>query len=186
MTIYFATGNPHKVREVDDALPQDIQLQQVQVDIDEIEAHAVEDVARRKVLDSYHDADVNDTIIVDDTGLYITGLNGFPGAHASYVLERCGNAGILQLMEDIDDRSAYFKTAIAIYQPDRDELSLLTGRCDGRIAREQRGEGGFGYDSIFLPGDHDTTFAEDEDHKMQVSHRTNAIDSFVEWVEQER
>lgn len=184
MTFYLATGNPHKVKEIREALTgTGVSVEQAEVDIDEIQAPDVADVARRKVMDSFRDLDVDDPVIVDDTGLYVDALSGFPGSQASSFLERCGNEGLLTLMEGKNDRSAHFKTAMAIYEPEDDTITVLEGRCDGEISREPRGEGGFGYDPVFVPEGHGKTFAEDADHKMEVSHRREVIEKLVRWVE---
>jgi len=179
MTFYLATGNPHKVEEIEEALAgTGVSVEQAEVDIHEIQAPDVEDVARRKVLDSYESLDV------DDTGLYVDALGGFPGSQASFFLERCGVDGLLTLMEDKDVRDAYFKTAMAIHEPATDEFTVLVGRCDGMIPDEPRGDDGFGYDPVFIPEGHDKTFAEDTEHKMEVSHRRQVIDALVDWVQE--
>jgi XTP/dITP diphosphohydrolase len=183
-TFYLATGNPHKVEEIQEALAgTGVSVEQAEVDIDEIQAPDVADVARRKVLDSAAALDADRPVIVDDTGLYVRSLSGFPGSQASFFLETCGNEGLLTLMDGRDDRQAYFKTCMAIYEPSKDEVTLLTGRCDGTIATEQRGDDGFGYDTVFIPEGHDRTFAEDPDYKMDISHRSAVIEELVSWVE---
>jgi len=183
-TFYLATGNPHKVEEIREALDgTGVSVEQAAVDIDEIQAPDVADVARRKVLDSAADLGADRPVIVDDTGLYVKALNGFPGSQASFFLETCGNKGLLTLMDGKEDRSASFRTCMAIYEPDKDEVTLLTGRCDGRITAEQRGDAGFGYDPVFQPDGHGTTFAEDPEYKMDVSHRSKVIEKLVQWVQ---
>lgn len=185
MTFYLATGNPHKVEEIEQALDgTGVSVEQAEVDLDEIDAEDVADVTLRKVMDAYKTIEPDGVTIVDDTGLYVDALNGFPGSHASFFLEKCGNDGLLTLMQGKDDREAYFKTCMAIYEPEKDDVTLLTGRCGGRITREQRGDEGFGYDPVFVPEGHDRTFAEDTEHKMQVSHRTQVIEALVDWVEE--
>lgn len=182
-TFYLATGNPHKVKEIEEALDgTGVSVEQAEVDIDEIQAPDVADVARRKVRDSHGALGVDEPVIVDDTGLYVDALAGFPGSQASFFLDTCGNEGLLTLMDGEDDRQAYFKTCMAIYEPSKDNVTLLTGRCDGTIATEQRGDGGFGYDAVFIPEGHDKTFAEDQEYKMDVSHRTAVIKELIEWV----
>jgi len=177
MEIRFATGNPHKVEEFQEELEgESISIKQLEVDIDEIDSPDVEEVAERKVVDSYMVSGVEEPVMVEDTGLYVESLNGFPGAMSSFFFDRCGNEGLLKLLEEKEDRKAYFKTAIAIYYPERDEVETFTGVCEGRISEEVRGEEGFGYDPVFIPEDHEKTFAEDKEYKMKVSHRKKAIE----------
>ncbi len=183
-TLYLATGNPHKVEEIEEALAgTGVSVEQAEVDIDEIQAPDVADVARRKVRDSHADLGVDEPVIVDDTGLYVDALSGFPGSQASFFLETCGNEGLVTLMDGRDNRDAYFKTCMAIYEPSSDEVTLLNGRCDGQITTERRGDSGFGYDPVFRPDGHDMTFAEDPEYKMDVSHRSAVIEKLVAWVQ---
>jgi len=184
-TIYFATSNDHKVSELKEALiGTGVDVERVNVDIDELDAEDVEDVACHKVMRSYEEADEPDElVIVDDTGLYVDALNGFPGSHAGFFLDKCGVEGVLQLMEDIYDRQAEFRACIAAYDPEKDKVYTFNGRCQGHIISQPQGDGGFGYDPIFVPKDYNRTFAEDETYKAKVSHRVRAVEKFVEWVQ---
>ena len=123
-------------------------------------------------------------ICVEDAGVSIDRLGGFPGPYSSYVLERLGNPGILKLMEGEQNRGAHYVSAIAY----RDEsgVHIFRGIVDGEIAHSIRGTNGFGYDPIFIPIEGDGhTFGEMEAmEKNKISHRARAFRSLAEWLTQ--
>lgn len=124
--------------------------------------------------------------IADDTGLRVAGLGGAPDVHtARFAGDGATNeenrAKMLFEMREVEDRSAAFTTVALVCWPDGRELSV-EGVCTGRIAREERGEGGFGYDPIFIPDEGDgSTFAEMSiEDKEKISHRGRAFRSLLE------
>lgn len=163
-------------------MPENLELERVDVDIAEIDALDVEDVARRKVIDSYNDLDSDEPIIVEDTGFYVESLGGFPGAKAAYFDRTVGAHGLLPLLESREDRSAYFKTAIAYY--DGSDIHIFTGRSKGRIPEEPRGESHphLPYNTYFIPRGESESFAENPDLIHEYSHREEATGKFVEWI----
>ncbi|MCJ7429030.1 MAG: RdgB/HAM1 family non-canonical purine NTP pyrophosphatase [Candidatus Nanohaloarchaeota archaeon QJJ-5] len=177
MNVTIATGNDHKVKELRKALEEtEMTITQKPPSIHEIDAHDVETVAVQKVKDATSAINADGPVLVDDTGLYVEALDEFPGSHASYFIERCGTDGLLTLMEGKQDRHAWFKTTMALYYPREDRVKTFSGRCDGTITVEKRGDAGFGYDPVFCPEGHDKTFAEDPAYKETVSHRVDALD----------
>lgn len=119
-------------------------------------------------------------VMVDDSGLFIDALNGFPGPYSAFVENKIGNKKVLKLMEDETDRTAVFKSVIGYCEPGK-EATVFTGTVEGRIAFEERGTGGFGYDPIFEYGGR--TFAEmGDEEKNKLSHRRRALDKFFEWL----
>ncbi|MFB6292480.1 MAG: non-canonical purine NTP pyrophosphatase [Candidatus Nanohaloarchaea archaeon] len=183
--IYFATGNPGKVEEMQPLFQErGFELEQVEVDVDEIDALDVEEVAEQKAIDSFEDAGVEGMLIVEDTGFYVETLEGFPGAKAAFFDMTVGASGILDLMQGEEDRPAYFKTAIAVC--DGDDVRVFTGRVDGELALEKRGESHphLPYDSYFIP-DHGPgkSFAEDPELKRQNSQRKQATLKLLDWLE---
>lgn len=187
MKLTFVTGNEGKAREVQDALAgTGVTVRREDVDLVEIDAEDVGDVAERKVRDAFQLVDADGPVMVDDSGLYIDALDGFPSSHASFVYAKIGCNGILQLMDGVKERGATFRTVIAVYLPDEDRVVRLAGSCTGRITYEERGGDGFGYDPIFIPSSHDRTFAEDMTHKKTVSHRTEAVAQLVAWIQEYR
>ncbi len=119
-------------------------------------------------------------IIVEDTGMYIAALNGFPGSYSKFVFQKIGNEGILKLMQDKTDRSATFISAIGYF--DGKILLSFVGKVEGTIIEKKIGSDGFGYDPIFLPNGYKKTFAEDYELKKKISHRTKAFEKFCEWL----
>jgi XTP/dITP diphosphohydrolase len=120
----------------------------------------------------------------DDTGLEVEALDGAPGIHARRFAgpEATYDENVtrlLELMEGVGDRAARFRTVVALVFPDGVEVTA-EGSLEGTITTERRGEGGFGYDPVFLVGDGELTAAElDAQHKNEVSHRGKALRALV-------
>lgn len=127
--------------------------------------------------------------IGDDTGLEVDALDGAPGVHtarfagpaASYAENR---AALLRALAGVDDRSARFRTAAAFVTPGGDEI-VVTGELAGRIAREERGDGGFGYDSLFEV-DGETLAEMGVGAKNLISHRARALTALAAALESVR
>lgn len=178
-TIYFVTSNMGKVKEAKALCKEfNIKIQQIRYEYPELQSDDLETIAKygaecaSKALDK--------TIIVEDAGLFISALKGFPGPYSAYVFKTVGNEGILGLMFNKADRKAYFKSAVGYCEPGKDSIAFA-GIANGKIAHEIRGEHGFGYDPIFLYGD--KTFGElSIEKKNKVSHRYKALKKFAEWI----
>ena len=121
--------------------------------------------------------------LADDSGLCVDALNGMPGVLSARWAgpaksDAANNALLLSQLSDVPDdrRGAHFTCAVAVCHPDGREL-VVEGRMDGRIIRETRGSGGFGYDVLFAAVEHpDLTTAElDPDAKDAISHRGRAL-----------
>lgn len=133
--------------------------------------------------DKYNDSPV----IADDSGLMVDALSGAPGVHsARYAGENCdyaaNNAKLLAELSGVPDynRTAHFVTVITMIYPDGEKLAAR-GECYGRIANDLRGEGGFGYDPLFIPDGYDKSFAElGTDFKNTISHRARALENWRE------
>jgi XTP/dITP diphosphohydrolase len=121
--------------------------------------------------------------IGDDSGLEIDALNGAPGLYsARFAGEKATYADnrkkVLDLLDDIPDeqRSARFICTVGMVSPTGDWEGVVEERCEGRIARSESGEGGFGYDPVFYLPQYGKTFSECSfEEKNQVSHRGKAI-----------
>ncbi len=146
------------------------------LDLPEIRHDEVTAVAYEKARSAWDQ--LKKPLIVDDTGFFISALNGFPGTCAAYCMKTIGNPGILRLMDGVLDRSAYFETVIAYAS--EDGIQTFSGRIDGEILEAPRGSEGFGYDPIFLLGDR--SLAEYPlSEKSAVSHRGKALALFRDW-----
>ena len=126
--------------------------------------------------------------IADDSGLCVDALNGGPGVYsARYGGEGLDDIGryrlLLNNLRGATTRAAHFACAIACAFPNGDELTA-EGRCDGAIAFAPMGEGGFGYDPVFLVPEMRKTFSQmTADEKSGISHRGRAMEKFVEKLE---
>lgn len=184
--VLFATGNEGKLEEMEPVFSKNgFKLVQVDADVPEIDAMDVEEVAKRKVLDSYEAADEDGLMIVEDTGFYTNALDGFPGAESAFFAGTAGAEKLLKLMENEEDRSAYFKTAIAVYLPEEDRVETFTGEMTGRVPEEKRGESHphLPYNSFFVPDHGDgESLAENPELKNEEMHRRKAVNKFIEWM----
>ncbi|MEM4527201.1 MAG: RdgB/HAM1 family non-canonical purine NTP pyrophosphatase, partial [Nitrososphaerota archaeon] len=147
----------------------------------EIQSVDLKEVAIESVLYAYNI--LREPVMVEDAGLFIDALNGFPGPYSSYVYRTIGVKGVLKLLENLQDRKAKFVSIIAFYSPFTN-LKTFTGEVEGRISYEARGESGFGFDPIFIPIDGDgRTFAEmNLEEKNKISHRGRSARKFAEWI----
>jgi XTP/dITP diphosphohydrolase len=119
-------------------------------------------------------------LFIDDSGLFINALKGFPGVYSAYVFRTVGCEGILCLMKGAADRSARFECCIGFMAPGGKPL-IVKGVANGTIATKMSGTSGFGYDPIFVPEGRSETYAElDIADKNRISHRGRSIEAFVE------
>ncbi len=122
----------------------------------------------------------------DDTGLMVDALDGAPGVYsARYAGEHCSPADnvrlILKNLEGVDDRRASFATVIALIQGDNQYT--FRGEVEGTIATEPHGNGGFGYDPVFVPAESGVAFAEmTPEDKNAISHRGRAMRKFIAFL----
>lgn len=179
MEILFATSNPHKVREANDVGEgfgvEFIQLMEPYPEIRDEDVSRVAEEGAKFVFEG-----IQKTVIVEDTGLFIDVLNGFPGSYSAFVYRKIGNQGILQLLTEKVDRSARFTSAIGYC--DLKGVKIFQGSVEGTIADEAEGTAGFGYDPLFIPKGQTKTFARDPVMKSRVSHRKKAFEKFCRWV----
>ena len=174
--ITVVTGNKNKAAEVAAFFSGITEVAHIAFDCVEPQAEDIAEIARAKAEQAY--AALKIPLIVDDTGLFIEELSGFPGPYAAYVQDTLGNNGILRLMEGAAGRRAYFATSIAYI--DESGIETFKGRVDGEITGAPRGTDGFGYDPIFsVQG---RTLAEmDMNEKNTLSHRARALTAFRDW-----
>jgi XTP/dITP diphosphohydrolase len=175
--ITFASTNQNKFLEVQSILStRNISVDFSQIHLVEIQSDSLKEIAREKAKTAF--AKVGRQVIVEDDGLFIDSLGGFPGQCSSFVFRTIGNDGILKLLAGSAKRSAYFRSLIAFYNGIT--LSISDGRVDGRIS-DRVTEGGWGYDPIFVPDGTDLTFAELKKNKNEYSHRKRALEKFAQW-----
>ena len=125
--------------------------------------------------------------LADDSGLCVDILDGRPGVYsARYAPNRDFDKGIDKLLAEIEqpgseNRNAHFSCVMALANPNTLECEVFEGRVDGMIATHKSGDGGFGYDPVFIPVEGDgRTFAEMlGEEKAKISHRGRALEAFV-------
>ncbi len=178
MKILFATSNPHKLKEANDVgSGYGIEFVQAKEPYPEIRDEDVGKVAEAGA--KYVFERVRQPVVVDDTGLFIDALNGFPGPYSAYVFRKIDSAGVLKLMDGVENRRALFVSAVGFCNGKT--VKVFRGECIGTIAKELRGEQIFGYDPIFVPEGCAKTFAEDAVTKERISHRKKSFDAFCRW-----
>ena len=176
-TIVFASTNQNKFLEVQLILSSwKISVDFSQIHLVEIQSDSLEEIAREKVKTAF--AKVGRPVIVEDGGLFINSLGGFPGQYSSFVFKTIGNDGIVKLLEGSARRSACFRSLVAFC--DGKILSISDGKVDGTISRTIT-DGGWGYDPIFVPAGTDLTFAQLNESKNEYSHRKRALEKFAHW-----
>lgn len=182
--VFFATNNIHKFNEARQVLAEyEIVAGMLRIKSLEIQSDSLEEIAKTSVIDAFGKCHL--PIIVEDAGLFVETLNGFPGPYAAYVYKTMGNKGLLQIMRDAENRKAKFESAIAYHSSNLDASMCFLGEVAGEITQEERkgnNESGFGFDPIFKPADCEKTFAEmTMAEKNRFSHRASALRKFAEW-----
>ncbi|MEE8402231.1 MAG: non-canonical purine NTP pyrophosphatase, partial [Candidatus Hydrothermarchaeaceae archaeon] len=113
---------------------------------------------------------------IEDAGLFVDALGGFPGVYSRYIEDTIGNAAILKLLSDVKERGAVFQSVVGYKGK---TVEIFEGKVEGEIAEQQMGKGGFGYDPLFIPKGFNKTFAEDIILKMRLSHRKQAMEKLA-------
>lgn len=183
--VFFATGNINKFNEARSILGQyGVAVGMLKLKGDEIQSENLKEIAAKSVINAYKACHL--PIFVEDAGLFIDALSGFPGPYAAYVYRTIHNDGILKLVANEKNRKAVFQSVIAFCGEDTpDEPLCFYGESRGEITlteRREKGKSGFGFDPIFQPNGSTKTFAEMTiAEKNGFSHRAIAIRRFAEW-----
>ena len=173
--VFFASSNVHKYEEAEKILSEfGIKLDFYQTNLVEIQEDSLSKIAEQKVLDAFNRC--KKPVIVEDDGLFIDSLSGFPGPFSSYVFKTIGNNGILKLVED--NRGAKFRAVIA-YCDSNKKPKLFEYSISGKISKNLQGKG-WGYDPIFIPEKQNKTYAELAE-KNKISHRYESLKKFANW-----
>jgi XTP/dITP diphosphohydrolase len=180
MRAVFVTTNEHKRREVERILG--VELERAAPDVPEIQALDLAEVAAHKARSAYEAlGSPPHPVLVEDSGLVVGAWNGLPGALTKWFLSSVGNEGLLGML-CAEDRSARAVCAVAVAGR-RGEVRVFRGEVRGEIAPEPRGEGGFGWDPIFVPEGGELTYAQMGDAKNDDSHRARAFRQVRGWLE---
>ncbi len=188
MDIVFATHNQHKTEEARAIAGPNWHIrnlhdlacsEEIPETADTLIGNALQKA--RYVADHYHV-----DCFADDTGLEIEALDGRPGVYsARYAGEHCSFSDnvrkVLEEMKGVENRKACFKTVIALILDG--ETHTFEGRVDGHISTEPHGEGGFGYDPVFIPDGYTESFAElPPEVKNSISHRGAAMRKLMDFL----
>lgn len=184
--IFFATNNVNKFNEARRVLAvYKIAVGMLRIKALEIQSDNLEEIAKTSVVDSFQRCNL--PLIVEDAGLFVETLNGFPGPYAAYVYKTIGNTGLLKLMENLKNRKATFHSFIAYCSTELKTPICFTGEVIGKITEEERRNNtnsGFGFDPIFKPAKNNKTFAEmTVEEKNKYSHRAQALRKFAKWYQ---
>lgn len=187
--IVFATNNPNKLREIREILGSRFEVVSLSEigchdDIPEtgstLEANALQ---KAQYIHDHYGLDC----FADDTGLEVDALGGAPGVHSARYAEGTDHdseANMQRLLRELagrDDRQAHFRTVIALIMDG--QTRLFEGRVDGRIDTERHGQGGFGYDPLFIPDGYNDSFAVlGEETKNRISHRARAVQQLAAYL----
>jgi XTP/dITP diphosphohydrolase len=186
--LVFATNNRHKLNEIRSLLQGQYEILSLldigcTVEIPET-GDTLEENSRIKARHVYQEYGMD--CFADDTGLEIEALGGRPGVFsARYAGEDCNpENNIIKVLDELEgksNRKARFRTVICLIE--KGEEYFFEGVVNGKIIEEKRGGEGFGYDPVFVPEGHDTTFAEMPlAAKNTISHRAKAMRELIAWL----
>ncbi|TYP74298.1 non-canonical purine NTP diphosphatase [Aquimarina intermedia] len=191
MKIVFATNNPNKLKDIQSIVPDSItivSLKDIGCDEDIPETSpTIEENAVQKA--TYVKEQYGYDCFADDTGLEIIALNNEPGVYSARYAgsardSKANIAKVLTNLNSISDRSARFKTVIALQLGET--THTFTGICEGSINQDPKGDQGFGYDPIFIPKGYKETFAElPASLKNKISHRAKAMQKLLTFIEED-
>ena len=181
LRVVCASANPHKVAEIYDLVGGVIELAPRPKDLSDVAETETTLIGNARLKAIAVGRVTNQPALADDTGLEVDALNGQPGVFTARfagpgATDEQNRRKLLDALNQNSNRSARFRTVILLLWPDGKEI-ICEGVCEGSIAPEQRGDRGFGYDSVFVPAAGDgRTFAQmSVEEKHQYSHRAIAF-----------
>jgi XTP/dITP diphosphohydrolase len=188
-TIFLASGNPHKIEELSQVLePMGIKLKSTldytnPVEVEEDQPDLTGNALKKAKF--WHQF-TGIPALADDTGLEVDVLDGSPGVYSARYAGKnvTYDENVNKLLKELENetvRTAQFRTVVA-FVTDKDEHTF-EGICRGKIINEKRGDGGFGYDPVFMPEGYTKTFAElNSREKNKISHRGRAVEKFISYL----
>src|SRR3989338_3556820 len=179
MQITLVTSNKSKLKELKKYLEPEIQVKHLDMEYNELRSDNPEEIA--KLAAKQLAEKLKKPVMVEDSGLFIKALNGFPGTCSAYIHKRIGLKGILKLMESVKDRTCLYKSAIAYCEPGNEPISFL-GEEKGKIAEKEKGGYGFGHDPIFIPEGSNKTYGEMENCENVKKFRRIAANKLKEYL----
>lgn len=188
MKLIVASGNAKKVKEIKEILDtiipnaEILSLKDVYDPVPDIPETGVSFFENSYMKGDWVNSREKCWVLADDSGLQVDALDGAPGIYsARYAGEPCddamNNAKLLDALKDTpnEQRTARFRCVMTLFSPEGEPFGF-NGKCEGHILTEQQGEGGFGYDPLFVPNGYEDSFAVlGSDIKNRISHRGNAL-----------
>lgn len=184
-TLHFASGNENKYLEIESLFEKEketkteknVRLIFSKILIKEIQSDSIIEVAEDKVRKAFKV--IKKPLIVEDDGLFIEDLNGFPGIYSSFVFNTIGNKGILDLLRDNKNRRANFLSIFSFF--DGTTIKTFSGKTSGYITTKIS-PSGWGFDPIFQPINEYQTYGQiNMIKKNEISHRSKAFRKFLKW-----
>lgn len=173
--LYLVTGNQGKLKEWQQILPADIELESVDIDLAEIQSVDPEEIVIDKARRAY--AALGKPVVVEDVSLGLDKLNGLPGPFVKFFIEKLGRGALYQLA-GAEGEGAVVSCSIAYF--DGEQMITARGDVRGTIV-SPRGDKGFGFAPSFVPEGETETYAEmDDEKKLSINHRSKAIHLFLE------
>lgn len=163
MPVTFITGNQSKADYLAKYLG--LPVEHVKIDLDEIQSMDLKEVVGHKVRQAYDK--IKSPVIVEDVSLEFEALGGLPGPFIKFFVERIPFEDICQLLDD-KSRKATAKCVFGYY--DGENLKLFEGSMEGEVAGVPVGDGGYGWDKIFIPNGHTVTRAQMSDADYQTTY----------------
>ena len=177
--INFITSNKNKVKEFRQILEPEIVVNHIEMTYPEMRSDDPQKIAEMSA--EMLAKKLKKNVVVEDSGMFIKSLNDFPGTCSAYIHKRIGLKGILKLMENFEDRSCTYKSAVAYCEPGKKPASFLGGE-KGTVSREIRGKFGFGHDPIFVPENSQKTYGEMENYAERKQFRRRAVLKLREYL----
>ena len=179
MEINFVTHNLGKVKEARLILEPAIKVNHINLEYDEIQHDDAMVIAKKSA--EQVALLLNKTVVVDDSGLFITALHDFPGTFSSTIHKQIGLKGILKLMEGEKNRECFYRTVVGYCEPKKHAITFI-GEEKGTIAESIRGTRGFGHDPIFIPDGEKRTFGEMEGCEGLKKFRRKAFEQLRDFL----
>jgi len=187
--LLVATGNSHKTEEISSMLGAGYEVSDLKSHpelpvVDETGTTFLENATLKAVEISQQ---VPGLVLSDDSGLEVDALGGDPGVYSSRYSGEDGNdaannAKLLKELDGVEARTARFRCVIVLAENGK-VMAHFDGAVEGRMIHELQGQGGFGYDPLFVPDGYEDTFAElGEEIKNGLSHRARAMEKVVAWL----
>ncbi len=183
--VFFVTGNNSKFEEANNILSEfGIKVKQLKLDLEEIQHEDLGKIAENKARQAFEKTGKNKMVFVDDTGLFIKSLKGFPGSNSKLVAKTLGADRLVKLIKGGANKAA-FKSVIAVMGPGMSSPEVFEGKCHGKYLIKARGKSAdfVPYDRFFVPLGETKTFAQmNLEQKNKYSSRAVSIRNLGKWL----